>query len=344
MTAQAPGPAGWLHVEVDAGSGFLRYNLPVVVRDAHGAVVQRVTSGSTLMLPEGLYSVAAVTPDGERAVKHAHIGGAETTSVTFEASEAAIEPTVPAGTFNFDLGGAYKPYVSVESAAGCSVAAEDATGWVFVPVDHLDSVPSAVFRVGNRHVLMSLPLNPTGSYPLNSCRVDVVTTGSRTGLRMSFPPERRVTRLVDGLVRHGEIAAGIDVLQQATDLLSMKYSDPPGAVLGGLTLNRMGLLRTRSAWIENLARDFAWLTDGPVLLASLLRHDPSPEERERGLRLLMAAASRPPMYTDGLSLLVELLRRWPDEASKSQRHDILDKLADYSAYADWDAVNLSVEL
>jgi hypothetical protein len=161
---------------------------------------------------------------------------------------------------------------------------------------------------------------------------------------MSFPPERRVTRLVDGLVRHGEIAAGVDVLQQATGLLSMKYSDPPGAVLGGLTLDRMGLLSTRSAWIENLARDFAWLTDGLVLLASLLRHDPSQEERRRGLRLLLAAASERPLYTDGLSLLMELLRRWPDEDSKGERHDMLDKLADYSAYANWDSVNLSVEL
>jgi hypothetical protein len=336
-------PTGRLHVEVDAGSVFLRNNLPVVVRDAHGAVVHRVTSGSTMMLPEGLYSVATVTPDGEGAVKHAHIGGAETTSVTFEAPGTVIEPTVPAG--GFTPGVPFESYVSVESADGCSVATEDAAGWVFVPVDHLYSVPSAVFRIGNRRVRMSLPLNPSGSYPLNSCRVDTVTTGSRTRLRMSFPPERRVTRLVDGLVRHGEIAAGIDVLQQATDLLSMKYSDPPGAVLGGLTLDRMGLLGARSAWIENLARDFAWLTDGPVLLASLLRHDPSPEERERGLRLLVVAAtSGRPMYTDGLSLLVELLRRWPDEASKSQRHDILDKLADYSPYADWDSVNLSVEL
>jgi hypothetical protein len=41
---------------------------------------------------------------------------------------------------------------------------------------------------------------------------------------------------------------------------------------------------------------------------------------------------------------MKLLRRWPDEASKNQRHDMLDKLADYSAYADWDSVNLSIEL
>jgi hypothetical protein len=106
----------------------------------------------------------------------------------------------------------------------------------------------------------------------------------------------------------------------------------------------MGVLGTRSAWVENLARDFPWLPDGQVLLASLHRHAPGPEQRQRGLSLLMAAASELPLYTDGLSLLMELLRRWPDEASKDERHDLLGKLADHSAYADWDSVNLSVEL
>jgi hypothetical protein len=265
MTAPATGPNGWLHVEVDAGSGFLSNNLPVVVRDAHGAVVGRVTSGSTVMLPEGLYSVATVSPNGEGAVKHAHIGRAETTSVTFEAAETAIESTLSSGALGANL--AVRPHASVESANGCSVSEGDADTWVFVPSDELHRVPWAIFRIGDRRVLMSLPLNPSGAYPLNSCRVGVVTTGHRTGLLMSFPPERRVTRLVDGLVRHGEITAGVGVLQQASELLCYKYADPPGAALGGLTLDRMGVLGTRSAWVENLARSFSWLPDGQVLLA-----------------------------------------------------------------------------
>jgi hypothetical protein len=106
----------------------------------------------------------------------------------------------------------------------------------------------------------------------------------------------------------------------------------------------MGLLGARSSWIQNLARDFSWLPDGRALLASLLRHSPSLEERRFGLNMLLEAASELPLYTDGLSLLIELLRRWPDEDSKNVRYGMLDKLADHSAYADWDSVNLSVEL
>jgi hypothetical protein len=342
MTVPASGPNGRLHVEVKANSYFLRSNLPVVVRDAHGAVALHLTSGATEPLPAGLYSVAAVTADGEGAVKHAHIEEAETTTVTFEAPQTVAGPSVR-GRLLIELA-RLDEHVELESADGCELADHDAVKWVFVPYDRLHSVPSAIFRIRDRRVRMSLPLNPNDVYPLNSCQVDVVTTGHRAGLRMSFPPERRVTRLVDGLVRHGEITAGIGVLEQASELLCLKYSDPPGAALGGLTLDRMGLLGMRSAWVENLARSFPWLPDGKVLLASLLRHAPSPEERRRGLSLLLAAASELPLYTDGLSLMMELLRRWPDEASKNERHDMLDKLADHSAYADWDSVNLSVEL
>jgi hypothetical protein len=50
------------------------------------------------------------------------------------------------------------------------------------------------------------------------------------------------------------------------------------------------------------------------------------------------------MYTDGLSLAMELLRRWPDEESLPARTDRLASLARYSAYADWDSINLSVDI
>jgi len=344
MTVPASGPPGRLHVEVESNPDFLNILLPVVVRDASGTVVTRLLAGMSVPLDAGLYSVTAVTPDGDSAVKHAHIDEDETTSVTFEASPALVEP------FAHNVGLADRPAVreSVwpESTDGCELADHDAATWVFVPSGDLYRVPWVIFRIGDRRVRMSLPLNPRGTYPLNSCRVGFVTIGHRTNLRVSFPPERQLTRLVDGLVRHGEITAGVNVLQQASELLADKYLDPPGAALGGLTLEGMGLLGTRSAWVENLARDFHWLPDGQVLLASLLRHAPSPDERQRGLDLLLAASSELPLYTDGLSLTMELLRRWPDEAgaSKNERHSMLDKLAEHSAYADWDSVNLSVEL
>jgi hypothetical protein len=345
MSIQPDTAVGVLRVDMEEPSNFLRTSLPFVVRDAHHAVVHRGTCGSSTRLPAGLYSVAVVTPDGERASQPAQIRPAETTSLAFKSLDAIGEPSggpeVP-GPGPGPPPPATPP--ALLSTHRCSVSLADQTGWEFVPTDRLDAVPSAVFMVEERRLEMSLPLNPVGGYPLTSCRVNIVTAGGRLGLRMAFAAGRRVSRLVDGLARHPELAAGSGVLEEATKLLYMKYTDPPGAALGGLTLHRLGLLQQRREWVGNLARDFPWLTDGLVLAAALWRHEPNLGDQQRALNLLLTAAQQRPMYTDGLSLAMELLRRWPSDSRKDERYTALDRLADYSAYADWDSVNLSIEL
>lgn len=118
--------------------------------------------------------------------------------------------------------------------------------------------------------------------------------------------------------------------------------DPPGAALGGYILHQAGQLQEKQGWVENLARDFQWLPDGRILLAALLRRDSSSAEQNRGLGLLLSATENRPLFTDGLSLGMELLRRWPDEASRGQRFERLDYLAGLSAGTDWGAFNLTV--
>ena len=88
----------------------------------------------------------------------------------------------------------------------------------------------------------------------------------------------------------------------------------------------------------------SWLPDGQILYAALLMKDPDPERQHEGLDLLLPATTKRPLYTDGLSLAMELLRRWPDDESLPARTDRLAYLASYSAYADWDSINLSVDI
>jgi hypothetical protein len=218
---------------------------------------------------------------------------------------------------------------------------DDDGGWTFLPAKDFDSVPTAMFDVAGRAVNVSLPLNPTAREPsLAGCRVVVVTTGAGPRLRVTFADGRRVSRMVDGLLRNNAVASGLGVLDAATELLLHKYSDPPGAALGGLTLHRMGRLPERRPWVENLARDFPWLPDGRVLCAALLLRDPAKAEQQRGLSMLMGATRKRPLYTDGMSLAMELLRHWPDPRSEHLRRKNLSALAEYSAYADWNSVPL----
>jgi hypothetical protein len=329
---------GELRVAMDVGSDFLSNNLPFVVRDAGLAVVHRGTCGSSATLPEGLYSVAVLGAEGERTVQLVRVESDETTTVSF------TQPTVESHAESLTSPGDDPlPTVgpaSLLSVTGCTVSLADADGWEFVPVLPLTAVPWGEFSIDGRVVEMSLPLNPNGDYPLTSCRVNVDGSGGRPVLRMAFAPGRLVTRLVDGLVRHSSQTFGKDVLEQATSLLLTKYADPAGAALGGLTLHRMDMLSGQRDWVENLAHDFPWLTDGRVLLAALLRGG-NPAERQRGFDLL--ATSHRPMYTDGLSLAVDLLRRWPEYSRGKERDRALDRLAGLSAYADLGSVNLCVQ-
>jgi hypothetical protein len=106
-------------------------------------------------------------------------------------------------------------------------------------------------------------------------------------------------------------------------------------------LHRFGRLHEKQDWVENLSRDFDWLPDGRILCAALLQRDDDASERDRGLDLLLNATERRPLYTDGLSLGLELLRRWPGEERSAERRERLERLAEYSAAADWESIALT---
>jgi len=365
---------GFLEVTVENQSSFLSNNLPFVVRDAHHAVVQRGTVGSArTALPQGLYSVAVVTPRGEEATRLVQINPGQTAPLVFADEELDDEPDQAVGAgpvhdvapppLDVDLPptmgaaaglGGGRPAVprpaaptaaELVSTDRCTVTSQGVKGWQFAPEPSLDTVPTAVFRIGRQRWEVSLPLNPAATEPeLSTCRVEVVTVDGRPRLRVGFARRRRVSRMVDGLLRNNEAASSGQVLDVATELLLHKYSDPPGAVLGGLTLHRLGRLPEKKGWVENLARDFPWLPDGQVLCAALLLKDANDDERHRGLELLLAATRHRPLYTDGLSLATELLRRWPGTASERKRMGRLERLADYASYADWDSISLCVDI
>ncbi len=226
---------------------------------------------------------------------------------------------------------------------GCTAREVD-DGWVFTPDAQVDDVPTARFRLGDPVPwVVSLALNPAerGEDELRRCRVRVrQVAGEPDRPVATFSHERRVSRLIEGVVRHHQLGSA-DMIREASELLLHKYHDPPAAALGGLTLHRLGRLHGRQDWVENLARDFPWLPDGQVLCAALLMRDDDPAERDRGLDLLLAATRQRPLYTDGLSLATDLLRRWPGDAHERARTHRLEGLADLACTADWDAVMLT---
>jgi hypothetical protein len=338
---------GRIDLRVEDDSMFLSDNLPFVVRNAWHTVVATGTTrqGVSDPLPVGLYSVEVMTPRGVEQTQivqvtpeqparlvvtedGVHLDGPPMPPIfTAEAAEAADE---------------LHPSATLLEMRHCTLAAHDDKGWIFLPDPRLTDVPVARFTLGDTLWDVSLPLNPKGREPtLRQCRVRVEQTGATSRLDVALGDRRRVFRMLLGMLHENGVAIGKELLDTAASALLWKYSDPVAAALGGLTLHRFGRLHEKQDWVENLSRDFDWLPDGRILCAALLQRDDDASERDRGLDLLLTATERRPLYTDGLSLGLELLRRWPGEGRSAERRERLERLAEYSAAADWESIALT---
>jgi hypothetical protein len=339
---------GRIDLRVEDDSMFLTNNLPYVIRNAWHSVVASGTAqqGVNKQLSEGLYSVEVITPRGQEQTALVHVTAGERTPLVVTADGVRVDtPTSPLPTITE---AADEPPEAIPAAAtlvetsGSTLRSQDEKGWIFLPQEPLTEVPVATFELGDARWEISLPLNPEGAEPeQRQCRVRVEDSAVVPRLEVAIGGRRRVFRMLVGMLRENGVAGGTELLDTAAGLLLTKYSDPVAAALGGLTLHRFGRLQERQSWVENLSRDFGWLRDGRILCAALLQKDRDSAERDRGLDLLLEATDGRPVYTDGLSLALELLRRWPGDARVEERTDRLEGLANYSAGADWESIALT---
>lgn len=327
-----------------------------VVRNDQFSEVYTGNIGTSVSLPPGLYSVETYAASGAPLSQLIRVEAGKRAEVqlTEPAPQSATKPKsrsksrskaadIDLSRFEFDppTSGSSQTSVLLDGGHGWTAATPTPTGWSFEPDDHLKTVPVVRVVHGEHAWDVSLPVNP-GSAMAETCTLDRIEPLPEPGVlpvSVGFPPERGVAHFIEGQLKHNTYSPNTDVLDEATTLLNSKYDDPAAAALGGLTLNRFGLLLERASWVENLARDFPWLVDGRILLSALLR-DGSDDDRERGLALLLDAARERPLYADGLSLALDLLQRWPDEASSDRRAKGVAELGTLAAYADWSSVSL----
>jgi hypothetical protein len=98
--------------------------------------------------------------------------------------------------------------------------------------------------------------------------------------------------------------------------------------------------------VSNLANGFQWLPDGKILLAAIMRGDRDEAVRQQGRALLIEASYQYPMFTDALSLMVDLLRRWPGQSDR-ERDECDERVRAFSTVstgADLDATCLTVTI
>ena len=360
---------GEVRIRSDADSYFLSEHVPHEIRDSSLRLVATVDGTGTTPLDPGLYVVDTMSPDGSRQSRPVEVVAGETVDILVSgATSVSAAPdrtigreslayptmsTMPRSTSPGDDVDAISSVLSAShsrspdefellSLESCVLVAEDADSLTFEPAQVIEATPTATFSVGADVVSISLPIHDRASYPLNSAVVEVDRSRrGRVRLISRFAPERRVANTLDRLLGSGAVIEADRLFSAATDLLFGKYQDPPAAAFGALTMHRLGRLHERPDWIENLARGFTWFPDGKILLAALLRDDPDPAERARGRSLLIEAATMRPMFTDGMSLMMTLLRRSATDDDGDEAQELLRMLAVAAASAHLDAMCLT---
>ena len=332
-------PIGTLKVAVDSQSYLLGNNLPVEIRDGGHDLVGTLRGTGELALPGGLYSVSAMLGDGRLHTQTTLVNPGKEARVEFLQADG---PGAAKGRTRRLRGAAIEDDGAVlESVEGATIHSQDEGRWVFVPMPGITVVPVALFTRGEQTARVSLPVNPLDGFPRNSCVVEADVAGGRFALHTFLAPERRVASTIEGMLLSGEVLRGAEVMRKATAMLAEKYSDPVGAALGGLLLHRIGHLEARSDWVRNLAGSFKWLPDGRILRSALLAANEDADKRSEGLEMLLGAARQRVMFTDGFSLLLNLLRRWPYMEALDERKQLLEELSATTAGIDWRAIALT---
>lgn len=342
---------GTLRVNLKSDSYFISENMPIEVRDSKMALIHRTNNEREFELPVGLYEVSAFLEDGRKHSQLVQVKEGENTPVEFSIDTAYQSKSVrqisedePETLSVADLitqpdeEPTYHVPIQLIEVDGAALEHQTPTGFVFKCTNEPNSVPTALMLFGDKQYKMSLPLSNDSRKPEgNTCVVGIEQTKAGPHLHAWIAPARTIANTLQNMLASGYVIHAGEVADNAVDLLRYKYSDPTGAALGALILYKVGRLKSRVSWVENLTRDFDWLPDGKVLLAILN----FPHNKDEALDYALKASQQRMLYTESYSLLLGLLRRWPQGYEDNQIKEAIKRLSLNSPYIDWDSICLS---
>jgi hypothetical protein len=211
--------------------------------------------------------------------------------------------------------------ITLDRLQSAAIVSVGETEWTLRGSDLHQGVASASVSVDGVLWRISLPL----SSEHEQCLLRIDPRLSSTPVTAWIAPDRTTASALQNMLLKGEYSALVPLAERATDLLRHKYDDPTGASLGALILHKVGRLAPYTDWLENLARDFSWIPDSKVFLASLLVDDR--EDLYRALELAIDAATTQMLFSETLSILLDMLRRWPYPEMTEPHRTLIEDLA-----------------
>jgi hypothetical protein len=327
--------------------------VPVSVLRPNGALVRGGLTRDPVTVEPGQYVVVARLPAGAQLTGRVEVGTDESAHVWLSPEPEDESPHETHGIPHFIWGRAGLDLSSDAETAAFTMNAKLTlwSGNVFAgslsmepdnslrQVDH-DSLPDGMmgFEPTASTGLNYIQLAQPGYSPIN------VVLGSE-GCRgvVTLRPDNRFDLEVrlrhaaaDALLSFMEHGRGSDAEAMthsaalgAEELLYEKKRYPIAAAAGAYMLLRLGEIDRLHHWTQNLCNWFEWLPDGLVVRAEHLARTGHEDEAiahlcrlpERGL----------PIFTEGLSLAQDRLRRSPSRPAR----DVLRRMLDFIPFVDF---------
>ena len=311
------------------------------IRDSELILVERHTTEREFYLPPGLYEVSAFLGDGKRASQIVEIFSLQLTEINFE-PDLDYQPPPPEDSSQFKAIEDLKQVSPfgiglLDAGAGFTVYPAESY-WIVQHKDAMKAVSVITFEKNGARIQASLPISQGHHYSV-TCHVKQVVDSQHGLVQINISQSRSIAFGLESMLKSGQIMKAAEVASNALEALIEKYTDPTGALLAALILYKTRQLDEYSKkYLRRLTSKHDWLPDAKIILALYLA---STEYSEDALKLACEASKQRILLTENFSLLLDLLRYWPDAAHNEQRNEALARLARIAPLVIWESMYLT---
>nr|WP_314481880.1 hypothetical protein [uncultured Pseudomonas sp.] len=311
------------------------------IRDSELILVERGTTAREFHLPPGLYEVSAFLGDGKRASRVVEIFVSQLTELEFE-PDFDYQPAPPQDDDQFQT---IKKLKQIETNGirlqdtdldFTVYPAEDF--WIVQHKDKMEKVSVITLENNGSLIEASLPISDGHHYSV-TCHIKRNVESEHAPILINISQSRSIAFGLESMLKAGQITKAAGVASYALETLIETYPDPTGALLAALILYKTGQLDEYSEkLLKRLTARHKWLPDSKIILALYLVRI---NQSEDALKLACAASKQRILLTENFSLLLDLLRYWPDASHNEQRNAALTRLAQIAPFVRWESMYLT---
>ncbi|HCL4007343.1 hypothetical protein [Pseudomonas aeruginosa] len=332
-----------LKIEVRSKFNYGGRGTAIDIRDSELVIIERLTTEREFYLHPGLYEVSAFLGDGKRASQIVEVFDSQLTEISFE-PDLDYQPSPPDDSSKFksieELKQVDSSVAILEAEAGFTIFPAESY-WIVQHKDVMQKVSAITFKKNGLHIQASLPISQGHHYSV-TCHVKQVVDSQFGYMQINISQSRSIAFGLESMLKNGQIMKAAEVASNALEALIEKYTDPTGASLAALILYKTRQLdEWNKKYLVRLARNNGWLPDAKIILALYLART---DHSEYALKLACEASKQRILLTESFSLLLDLLRYWPDATHNEQRNEALARLARIAPLVVWESMYLTTTI